>query len=160
MRNAKQGLTLLEVIIAMAILVATSAVLGQLIFLGEKQATKAQLVTEAQSLCHNRINEIMAGLVPLEPIENEAAAVDSPWDVTVQLEPLTGNGLVAVTVIVREHQEQTGPVAEDNLSSPIEFRLVRWLYQDMGESSESEFEGNVPDSSVPDSSESEEGSEP
>ena len=129
------GLSLLEVIIAIAILVASTAVLGQLVYMGERQATKAELLTQAQGLCHNKINEIMAGLIPLEPVENESAAVDSPWDVTIQLEPMSGNGIVAVTVIVKEHTEQTSVTDTATSTPPLEFRLVRWLFQDNESSS-------------------------
>ena len=135
--SRRAGLSLIEVIISIAILVAATAILGQLVFIGEKQASKAELLTQAQALCHNKMNEIMGGLIPLEPTENEAVGVDSPWDVTIQVAAVTGDqqitytGLVAVTVIVKEHTEQL-ETQDANGNAPLEFRLVRWLYQDAG----------------------------
>lgn len=135
--SRRVGLSLIEVIISIAILAAATAILGQLVFIGERQSSKAELLTQAQALCHNKMNEIMGGLIPLEPTENEAAGVDSPWDVTIQVEAVTGDqqitytGLVAVTVIVKEHTEQL-ETQDANANAPLEFRLVRWLYQDAG----------------------------
>jgi hypothetical protein len=118
---------LIEVIIAMGILVGTTAVLVQLIRIGERQANRAVDMTEAQTLCHNKMTELMAGLTALVPIQNEPIAVDSPWDYSVQIEPLGFRELFALTVIISEHRIASGSLPEDLNSNPRRFHLTRWV---------------------------------
>ena len=102
----RRGLSLIEVIIAMGILVGTTAVLAQLIHVGEKQATRSIDMSEAQTLCHNKMAELMSGLSMLVPIENEPVSVDSPWDYSVRIEPVGLGDLHSLTVIINRRQTE------------------------------------------------------
>ena len=83
----RSGISLLEVILAISILVGSAAVLGQLISIGQMQAEKATELTEAQALCNNKMNELLSGIEPIEPVELQPVSLESPWDYSIQLEP-------------------------------------------------------------------------
>lgn len=125
--NCRRGLSLIEVIIAMGILVGTTAVLVQLIRIGERQANRAVDMTDAQTLCHNKMAELLAGLGPFSAVESEPLGVDSPWDYSVKIEPVGFRQLYAITVIVTEHVAEPQTVSGEEASNPRSFHLTRWV---------------------------------
>ena len=65
-RRIRTGLSLIEVIIAIAILVGSAAAISQLIDLAQRNAIRALDVTDAQTVCQNILHEVMTGMRPLE----------------------------------------------------------------------------------------------
>ena len=65
----RRGISLMEVILATALLMGSVVVLSRLIGMGRTQANKAEFESEAQRLCENTMHEIMLGLRPVESIE-------------------------------------------------------------------------------------------
>jgi prepilin-type N-terminal cleavage/methylation domain-containing protein len=61
-RRRNAGLSLLEVILAIAILGGCIAVIGELVRLGARQAEEARELTTAQLLCESKLEEIAAGV--------------------------------------------------------------------------------------------------
>ena len=53
-----RGLSLIEVIISLAILVGSAAALTQLVDVGRRHAERAVEVTDAQSICRNVLDAI------------------------------------------------------------------------------------------------------
>jgi len=135
MKRRRAGFSLLEVILALAILAGAVAVLGEAARHAMRNAQTARDLTHAQLLCESRMSEITAGLAPLEATEgNEAALPDvsgttetadeetspeSDWLYSVDVQPIDEEGLVAVRVTVTRNTapEQRG----------VEFSLVRWM---------------------------------
>ncbi|MDG2380609.1 MAG: prepilin-type N-terminal cleavage/methylation domain-containing protein [Pirellulaceae bacterium] len=132
----RNGLSLIEVMIAMTILVGSAAVLSQLIDVGQRHATRAVEISEAQAICQNLMVEILAGTRVWEESRPQAVDPFVPWDFSVQIEPLEIGDLVAVTVTVTEQQDlfqlppQTGSPTSVNSR---EYRLVRWVRRPLGE---------------------------
>ncbi len=124
----KRGLSLLEVIIALAILVGSAAVLTQLMDMGQRHALCAADLSEAQTLCQNLLNELLSGELSWESTESQPVDPFSPWDYTVQIEPLEDGMLSWVTVIVRQRPEDELDVPAADAPAPLEFRLTRWVY--------------------------------
>ncbi len=122
----RRGLSLIEVIIAMGILVGTTAILAQLISIGEKQATKSVEMTEAQNICHNKMAELMSGLSPLTAIKDEPAAIDSPWNYSVQIEPVGFRDLYSLTVSVSQQHNALADSAGDSKPVGPVYHLTRW----------------------------------
>ena len=60
------GFSLLEVILALAILVAALAVLGELVRSGVRNAQMARDLSRAQVLCESKLGEVFAGAIPAE----------------------------------------------------------------------------------------------
>ncbi len=67
----RSGFSLIEVILATAILMGSVVVLARLVGMGRDQATKASLQTKSQQLCENTMNELLLGLRPLEQVEGD-----------------------------------------------------------------------------------------
>ncbi|MCH5374492.1 MAG: type II secretion system GspH family protein, partial [Planctomycetes bacterium] len=60
----RRGLSLLEVILAVAILGLGLAIIGELIRNGTRQAEEVRFLTAAQLLCESKLEEVAAGVVP------------------------------------------------------------------------------------------------
>lgn len=65
----RAGFSLIEVILATAILLGSVIVLSQLAGLGRTHAQNADKLAQAQRICENTLNEIMLGIRPLSPVE-------------------------------------------------------------------------------------------
>ena len=70
----RSGFSLMEVLLATAILLGSVIVLGELAGIGRQNANSAEELATAQRLCQNKLNEILAGLTSLEPVEAETLA--------------------------------------------------------------------------------------
>ena len=82
----RPGMTLLEVVIALALFFAAMAAISEILHMGGQTAVKAQLRAEASLLGESKLNEVIAGIVPLTPVA-EQAFEDAPqwtWTLTVE----------------------------------------------------------------------------
>ena len=62
---------MIEVILATAILLGSVVVLAELAGIGRRQSEKGQKLAQAQQLCEQTLNEVLIGLRPLEPQQQE-----------------------------------------------------------------------------------------
>lgn len=130
-RKCRSAFSLLEVILALAVLAASLAMLGQLVGLGFRSARESQGLTEAQMIAETVMDEIALGLLPPDPVEDMNVSMlsdltsmippqDSPWVYSIDWEPAPIDGLLMVVVSVRRADAQS---AEQN----DVFRIVRWM---------------------------------
>lgn len=115
---AKRGFTLLEVVLALAILVGAIAVIGELVRLGVMAAGSARDQTQAQLLCESTMAEIAAGILPTQAAQGVPLPYDPEWVYHVALLPVDAPGMMAVQVTV----VQVGVAGR-----PAEFSLTRWI---------------------------------
>jgi hypothetical protein len=127
-RNSRAAYSLIEAILATAILVGSTIVLAQLAGIGREHALKADAITTAEVLCQNKMNELLAGIDALQPVENQAFEYQDEWTYTVEVEPLDIPGLSRVCVIVTEAVADAS-LANRTEQNPRSFRLVRWTRQ-------------------------------
>jgi general secretion pathway protein I len=126
-RRPTRGFSLLEVILALAILGGTVAVLGEAIRLGAQNAAFARDMTQAQLLCESKMAEIAAGIEPLEAVRDEPIGVTvgngtTNWLYSISWEGTEEGGLLNVSVTVTQDlQAEPGPVEFK------EFTLSRWI---------------------------------
>jgi len=66
----RAGFSLIEVMIATAILMGSAIVLARLAGMGREQSQKARLYSDAQQLCEQTLNELLLGMRLMEPIES------------------------------------------------------------------------------------------
>jgi general secretion pathway protein I len=113
-------MTLLEVILAIAILGGSLAVLGELVRVGARAAQTAQTLSTAQLLAESLVAEISAGVSAPQPAQG---VIDdyggSRWAYIVQIEQVDQQGLLAVAVLVYEDV--------DPQQRPVTYSLVRWM---------------------------------
>lgn len=116
---SRRGLSLLEVVIALAIFLTATTIIGQLISTGSQAAIGAQLKSEAARRCESVMAEAIAGAVPLETT-GATPFEDDPlwsWRLTVSDGPLAD--LLQVEARVSRQTQAS--------QSPSEFSLVRWI---------------------------------
>lgn len=118
-RCARCGLSLLEVILAIAIFGAALAIIGELVRIGNINAAAARDLTDGQRICSNVMNEIAAGVVPPTSISGAACPEDETWTYSVAADQTDVTGLLAVTVTVQQDPQF--------VSRPQSFTLVRWV---------------------------------
>lgn len=118
------GFSLLEVILALAILGGAVAVLGEAARLALTNAEFTRDMARAQTLCESKLAEITAGMATAEPVHR--AVLEKPddgggpaWLYSVERTPLDEDGLVSVRVtVMRDLPKERHPVS---------FSLVRWI---------------------------------
>jgi Tfp pilus assembly protein PilV len=125
-RPARAGLSLLEVLTALAIFLLSVVVISQMVDSASRTAQSAQRVTQAAILAESMMNEIAAGIQPMASVGEQLIPEAGPeWTVSVLVEPqdwssvpvdnVNINGLNNVSVTVRWNSA-SGVEAEYTLS--------------------------------------------
>mgnify|MGYP000953372854 CR=1 FL=1 len=134
------GFSLLEVILALAILAGAVAVLGEVARQGLDTARIARDLTHAQFLCESQMAQIEAGLVEPDPVDRaqiEGISQDSSqagWLYSVETESTDIDGLIAVRVTVTQDMPEE--------KRPVRCSMVRWMQDPNATSSGSSSSGN------------------
>jgi len=138
-RSVRGGLSLLEIIVALAVLTGSAAILAQLVDLGSHHAERSAEITAAQTVAHNLLNELLAGVRPWEDSEAfQPVDIWSRWDYQLRLHPLGLGRLTAATITVVERPQAAvgstaAPAEELAQLDPIlgrrTYRLTRWIRQ-------------------------------
>lgn len=93
-----RGLTLFEVVIALAIFVGSMAAIGQLVASGVRGALRARLQTQAILRSESKMAELVAGITPLQAA-NQVPFPDNPsWTWSAALAPTSTADLYQVEV--------------------------------------------------------------
>lgn len=128
--NKQAAFSLLEVILALAILGATLAVLSSIALTGTDAAAEAADLAAARLLCESKMAEQLLNPeippVPMPPtsvgeFDTPDSATFSRFLYSVQILPAAMQGLLAVTVTVNTEEL-------DSVGNPrVSFSLVRWM---------------------------------
>jgi hypothetical protein len=134
------------VIISIAILFGGVIALSQLASIGHQHSRRSARITTAQTLCQNKLNEVVTGVIPLMPVVDAPCHESPDWTYTISSESMT-NGLVSVKVSVYQTTENrlTGPdgtIEAVTLRNKPHYSLVRWLRPIQNENAES-FDENT-----------------
>jgi type II secretion system protein I len=117
-----RGLSLLEVMLAIAILGGTLALIGEAMRFAARNAEVAKAMTTAQILCETKMAEITTGLLPPQTTTSvplEELGTEGEWQYSIQVEQVDQQNMIAVWLTV----EQNPGV----ISRPVNFTLVRWM---------------------------------
>ncbi len=115
------GFSLLEVVLALAILAGALAALGEVMRLGDQNAAAAADESQAEMLAESVMSELLVGARTLANVSGAVLPLedDPPWAVSIEIQPTEYQELVAVRVSVAQ---QLAPVQQ-----PARCDLVRWL---------------------------------
>lgn len=117
--NSRRALSLLEVMLAIAILGGSLAVLGELLRLGSRSAARARDLTTAEILCETKMAEVTSGIEPSEAVSASPIDDSGEWLYSVEVAAAEQEGLLAVTVTVEQSADAAG--------RPVRFALSRWM---------------------------------
>jgi len=115
------GFSLLEVVLALAILAGALAALGEVMRIGDQNAAAAADESQAEMLAESVMSELLVGARSLANVNGAVLplADDPPWAVSIEIQPTEYQELVAVRVSVAQ---QLAPEQQ-----PARCDLVRWL---------------------------------
>lgn len=104
---ARPGLSLLEVLVALTIFLLSLVAISRLVEMGGERALQARERVLAAQKCESKMNEVVAGVVPLQSqgdtpfdedpdwvwsLECDQGAVTNLWNVTVKVSRQQGQG--------------------------------------------------------------------
>lgn len=136
------GFSLLEVILATAILLACLIVLGQMAYVGRRNAESAADATTAQLICRSKLNEILVGAAPVASVESQPVADMPGWAYSVEVESLDQLGLVSLRVTAMRDPAESESDASQR--SGEQFALTRWMHDANSAVDESaDFDWNI-----------------
>jgi general secretion pathway protein I len=113
------ALSLLEVILAIAILGGAMAAVGVCVRVGTQAASDARELTVAQLHCESKLAELVSGWAPLTPVQGAPLELAPDWLYSVDVQQSGQNGLLQVTVTVQRDPQYS--------ARPVSATLVRWL---------------------------------
>ncbi|QDT37946.1 hypothetical protein [Stratiformator vulcanicus] len=90
MTTSRNGLTLYEVVLALAIFIAALAAISQILNVGARSASVSRLRSEAIVRCDSKIAEVVAGVVPMQSVSSIPFEDDLEGRWTWSLELLAG----------------------------------------------------------------------
>jgi prepilin-type N-terminal cleavage/methylation domain-containing protein len=98
--GSRPGLTLLEVLVALAIFLLSLAAITRLVTFAGQRALDARRSDEAGRLARSKLAEVFAGAVPLQGAEDNSFDEDPDytWSLTADSGSLSGLWVVTVTV--------------------------------------------------------------
>ena len=115
--------TLMEVIIALAVLGMSMVAIGTLIQIGGQNALQARLLTTAQFLAETKLSEVKAGILSptaTGPIPFPATETMEPFQYTIRSQPVDSQGMLLTVEILVEYIELDG-------SLPLQHRVTTWM---------------------------------
>ena len=121
----RAGFSLLEVLVATAILMGSAAVLFQLAGVGTRHATGAQKLADAQWSCQAKLGEILAGVIPIEQVKDRPLANKPGWVYSVEVEPVDEPDMPAEMALLRVTVAED--VGLDDDRHAVRFTLRQWI---------------------------------
>lgn len=119
LRKSRPGLSLMEVMLALAILGVSLAVLGELVRTGVRSAGAARDLSTAQIFCESKMAEIISGIELPETIMSVPLEEFPEWLYSIEVQQIDQQGLLDILVTVQKDIELD--------RQPIYFSLHRWM---------------------------------
>ena len=119
---ATRGFSLLEVVLALAILTATVAILGELVRSGLRNAQLARDLSKAELIAESVVYQIEAGSLPHQAVERTPVDLEPGWYYSVEN---ASSGMQAQSGLLQ--LRVTVELTPDKQKRPTKFSVVRWL---------------------------------
>ena len=116
-RRHRDGLSLLEVVLALAILATALGLIGQLIRMGANSARRARDTAVAQLACESIMAEVLSGVRPPQS-QSGSYEFDPRYTFSVDVQPTELTGLLSVEVQVQQDSQSARPPSAT---------LIRWM---------------------------------
>lgn len=102
----RNGLSLLEVILSIAILGTSMVIIGEVFFSGYRSAVKARDLSDATLICDSVMAELAAGSIELESTSGAQIPGVQGWEYSVETVESAVAGLLLTTVAVGRQGDQ------------------------------------------------------
>ncbi len=118
-RSSRRGLTLLEIILALAIFFGSLAALAQLSWNGARAAVQARLKTQAIIRCEAKLAEVLSGAQRLAPVTNTPFPDNAAWTWSLKITETNYPDLLQLEVMVSH--------SGNSRMANTQFTLRRWM---------------------------------
>ncbi len=136
--QSRRGFSLMEVLLATALLMGCVVVLSELANIGRQHIRKAEKTAAAELICQSALNEILIGAAPAETFERRPVEDPPGWVISLDVQPLEKRpGLAALEITVAED------LPEDKRA--VEFSLKRWILDPAADTQAGAGSNNSPD---------------
>jgi prepilin-type N-terminal cleavage/methylation domain-containing protein len=123
-RHILPGFSLIEVLVALAMLTAALAALGQLVSVSRAHLDGAVEQAVAARLAGNMLARLAAGIDPVEEQQATPLLEDPEWEGRIELLPVAPTGLIEVRAAVR----RTNPLSvQSSADEQRWFTFARWM---------------------------------
>ncbi|QDV22982.1 type IV pilus modification PilV family protein [Aureliella helgolandensis] len=127
----RSGLSLLEVVLALTILAIASAYISQGMRIATQNALKAQRITQAEMVAESVMNQVIAGVIPAQPVtwtdylspSGMSLAAQQGWMYQILSVPSEVTGMVGIQVAVQYADPNSGGFNE----SSYDLSVNRWM---------------------------------
>ena len=124
-RARRAGFSLLEMLLATAILLGSVIVLAELAGIGNHHVDDIEGLSSAQLICQSALNEMLSGAAPVQSFEKRAVDEYPGWMVSAEVASVRQQGVASLRVTAwYEDPEPIGDEIEPRRRFP--FTLVRW----------------------------------
>ena len=118
-QRTRGGLTLLEILLALAIFFGSLVVLSQLAWNGTRAAVQARLKTQAIIRCEAKLAEVLAGAEKLQPMTRVPFPDNTEWKWSLSISETVYPDLLQLDVTVSH--------SGNSQLAKVEFSLRRWM---------------------------------
>jgi len=119
LRTPHSGFTLLEVILALAILAGAVAAIGELVRIGLHNADVARQLTRAEMLCESISDQVAAGAIAATSTSGVQCDDDPRFLYSIAVDQANQSSLLTVQVtVVRDLPAE---------QHPVPFKITRWM---------------------------------
>lgn len=115
--------TLMEVIIALAVMGMSMAAIGTLVQIGGQNALEARLLTTAQFLAESKLSEVKAGILSptaTGPLPFPTTETMEPFQFTIRSQSIDSQGMLLAVEILVEYLPADG-------ARPIQHSVTTWM---------------------------------
>lgn len=129
-RAPRSGFSLLEILLAIAILGGSLAVLSSIAVTGASAASEAADLAVARMLCETKMNELLLNseivplpvpLIPVEPDSVPDSVGLARFQYSIEVQPAPLQGLLAIRVTVSTEE------LNNNDQPHVQYSLIRWM---------------------------------
>lgn len=121
----RSGISLMEVVLALAILGIASAYLSQAMQIAAQNAIRAQRLTQAELVAESVMNQVIAGVIPAQPANwspYTSSSTSSNWNYSLSIVTTEMQGTIGIQVAVQERVEGVVPDLQ-----PPDLVTTRWI---------------------------------
>jgi general secretion pathway protein I len=119
------GISLMEVVLALAILGIASAYLAQAMQIAAQNAIRAQRLTQAELVAESVMNQVIAGVIPAQAANwspYTSTSTSSNWNYSLAIVATEIQGTMGIQVAVQERVDGVVPDLQ-----PADLVTTRWI---------------------------------